>query len=132
MSTPALRFRQRHNVMIVDDNDDIRDAIGMVLALEGYDVAGAESAAEAFRRLRAGFDACVVLLDLHMPGTDGWGFLDRMRMDPHLDDVAVVIVSGDADKHDEAVAAGYEFLLKPIRPDTLLGAIARHCRRHRH
>jgi CheY-like chemotaxis protein len=130
MSTPALRPSLRHNVMIVDDNDDIRDAIGMVLALEGWDVAGAESASEGLRRLRGGFDACVVLLDLHMPGTDGWGFLDRMRMDPSLDDVAVVIVSGDADKREEAVKAGYEFLLKPIRPDVLLSAIARHCRRH--
>ena len=131
MSTPALRLRLRHNVMIVDDNDDIRDAIAMVLALEGWDVAGAESVSQAFRRLRE-FHACVVLLDLHMPGTDGWGFLERMRMDPSLDDVAVVIVSGDADKRDEAVAAGYEFLLKPIRPDALVAAIGRHCRRHPH
>jgi CheY-like chemotaxis protein len=131
MSNPALRPRHRHNVLIVDDNDDIRDAIGMVLALEGYDVAGAESAAEAFRRLHA-FEACTILLDLHMPGTDGWGFLDRMRMDPSLDDVAVVIVSGDAAKREESVAAGYEFLLKPIRPDALVAAIERHCRRHPH
>jgi CheY-like chemotaxis protein len=119
-----------HQVLLVDDSDDVRDAMATVLSLEGFDVAPAWGVEDAYRQLRQGFQPCVVLLDLHMPGMTGWAFLDRMRIEPHLHDVPVVIVSGDGDQAAAVREAGCEFLLKPVRNRDLVAAIARHCRRH--
>jgi CheY-like chemotaxis protein len=114
--------------LIVDDNDDIRDVMTILLRMEGFDVAPASGVEDAYRQLREGFRPCVVLLDVHMPGTDGWAFLDGVRSEPHLADVPVVIVSGDPDQRARARERACEFLLKPLRPDALLAAISRHCR----
>lgn len=102
-----------------------------VLSLEGFDVAPAWGVEDAYRQLRQGFQPCVVLLDLHMPGMTGWTFLDRMRIEPHLHGVAVIIVSGDGNQAGAAKAAGCDFLLKPVRNHDRVAAIGRHCLRHR-
>lgn len=119
-----------HQVLIVDDHDDIRAALATLLELEGFDVAPAWGVEDAYRQLRQGFRPCVVLLDLHMPGMDGWAFLDRMRIEPHLQDVSAVVLSGDGDQQRRVEDAGCEFLLKPFKPAAVLAAVARHCRRH--
>jgi DNA-binding response OmpR family regulator len=123
-------FSIRHQVLIVDDDADIREAVTAVLHVEGFDVAPACGVEDADSQMRAGFRPCVVLLDLHMPNLDGWAFLDRVREEPEVADVPVVIVSGDADQRAAATAAGCEFLLKPVRPAALVAAVAKHCKRH--
>lgn len=119
-----------HTVLVVDDNDDIREAITITLTSEGCAVAAAGDVATALGRIRDGFQPCVVLLDLHMPGLDGWHFLDQRDRDPALGDVAVIVVSGDAEQRDRAVSRGCDFLLKPARVETLLATIATRCARH--
>lgn len=120
-----------HQILIVDDHDDIRDAIGLVLEIEGWAIAKTSGVDDAYGRLHDGFRPCVVLLDLHMPDLDGWAFLDRMPRESQLDDVPVVVVSGDASERRAVVAAGHDFILKPFASATLLTAIGTHCRRHR-
>jgi two-component system OmpR family response regulator len=119
----------RHQVLIVDDDADIREAVALVLDLEGFDVAPACGVEDAYRRMHDGFHPCVVLLDLHMPGLDGWAFLDRRKAEPWLAAVAVAIVSGDADQRAAATDAGCDFLLKPVQPHQLVATVARRCRR---
>jgi CheY-like chemotaxis protein len=96
MPSVAPRTVLEHHVLVVDDHDDIRDAMALVLELEGCAVAPSCGVEDAFRRVQQGFRPCVVLLDLHMPDLDGWAFLKRTRHEPNLADVPVVIVSGDA------------------------------------
>lgn len=127
VATPLLA----HQILIVDDHDDIRDAMALVLELEGCEVARTTGVDDAFGRLRDGFSPCIVLLDLHMPDLDGWAFLERMPRESCLDDVPVVVVSGDASERPAVVAAGYDFVLKPFASATLLSAIGKQCRRHR-
>jgi CheY-like chemotaxis protein len=131
MSSVATTSLLGHQILIVDDHDDIRDAIALVLELEGCAVARTSGVIDAFGRLHDGFCPCVVLLDLHMPELDGWVFLERMPHESCLDDVPVVVVSGDALERPAVVAAGYDFILKPFASATLLTAIETHCRRHR-
>jgi two-component system OmpR family response regulator len=121
----------RHQVLIVDDDADIRDAVATVLQLEGFEVAPACGVEDAYARMRAGFRPCVVLLDLHMPELDGWAFLDRMRDEPDLVEVPVAVVSGDANQRAAAIATGCDFLLKPVRPAALVQTVGKHCKRHR-
>jgi DNA-binding NtrC family response regulator len=122
---------EAHQVLVVDDEDDVREAIAAILSLEGYAVAAASGVDDAFRQIRDGFRPCVVLLDLHMPGLDGWVFVERMRSERSLVDVSVVIVSGTVDQQARAVARGYDFLVKPMDGQTIIAAVKCHCAHHR-
>jgi DNA-binding response OmpR family regulator len=131
MSSVASTTVGAHQILIVDDHDDIRDAMALVLELEGCAVARTAGVNDAFGRLHDGFCPCIVLLDLHMPDLDGWAFLERLPNEACLDDVPIVVVSGDASERPAVIAAGYDFILKPFASATLLTAIGTHCRRHR-
>jgi CheY-like chemotaxis protein len=128
---PASRPEATHQVLVVDDEDDVRQAIAVTLEFEGFGVAEASGVEDAYRQIREGFRPCVVLLDLHMPDADGWVFLDRMRSEPGLIDVPVVVVSGKVDQQGRAVARGCDFLVKPIGAQTVIAAVECHCWHHR-
>jgi CheY-like chemotaxis protein len=120
--------RQDRQILIVEDDRDIRETLAEILVDEGYQVAVAANGEEALRRLRGVQAPCVILLDLMMPVMDGWEFRRRQQQDPGLATVPVIVVSGDGNIAQKATgigAAGY--LLKPIHLDTLLDTIRLHC-----
>lgn len=71
-------------VLIVDDDDDIREVIRALLEDEGYEVAEARHGEEALRLLRAAQRAYVVLLDLRMPVLDGQGVITAIAKEKPL------------------------------------------------
>ena len=105
-------------VLVVDDNELNRDLLVRRLQRDGHTVGMAADGLEALAQLAAApFD--VVLLDIMMPGLDGFGVLERMQADPTLRAVRVVIVS--ADDTVDSVARGItmgadDYLTKPINP----------------
>ena len=105
-------------ILVVDDTELNRDLLLRRLQRDGHTVAAASDGSEALRRLAAEpFD--VVLLDVMMPGLDGFAVLERMQADPALRQVRVVIVSAVDDVN--SVARGIEmgaddYLTKPINP----------------
>ncbi len=111
-------------VLVVDDERDIRDAIAELLTDEGYEVEGARDGAEALEKARD-CHPVVVLLDLMMPGMNGWEFRARQRGDPELSRIPVIVVSA-LGKVPGVDAAGY--LQKPFELDDLLSAVRRHAR----
>src|SRR5262245_50683805 len=114
MASPAPTHH-RHHVFIVDDYADICEALAMVLGIEGCDVATAQSGAEALGKLTAGLRPCVMLLDIRMPGMNGWDLWGRMQANPELAATPVVVVSGDAPDTARARAVGIrEVLRKPV------------------
>ena len=68
-------------ILVVDDDDDFRDALCEVLSEAGYPVEQAGNGELALRRMAAEKPG-LVLLDLKMPVLDGWGVVERMRKDP--------------------------------------------------
>jgi CheY-like chemotaxis protein len=121
-----------HAVLLVDDYDDTREALAALLRNAGFAVTTAWGAEDALRHFREGFRPCIALLDLRMPGMDGWALWDRMRAeaDPSISRVPVAIVSGDIDEHERAREVGIrEFLQKPVNPDELIAVVERHCAR---
>ena len=121
-----------HQVLLVDDNDDTREGLAAILRGTGFTVASAWSAEDALRQFREGFRPCIALLDLRMPGMDGWALWQRMQEepDPAIARVPVVIVSGDIEQHERALAAGVrEFLQKPVTPEQLVAVVERYCER---
>ena len=120
-----------HHVLIVDDNDDARETLGDALGAFGFTVHTAWSGEDALRHFRQGVLPCVVVLDLRMPGMDGWALWDRMRIDQQLSHIPVIMVSGYPEEErfarDRAVPA---FFVKPAPLDALTAAIDRHCGQH--
>jgi CheY-like chemotaxis protein len=117
-----------HRILVVEDDPGSREAISLVLELQGYAVDSAANGLEALNHLQQDERPCLILLDLMMPVLDGRGFRARQRQDPALADIPVVVVSADGSVAQKAAslgAAGY--LQKPVEVDELLAAVQRLC-----
>ena len=113
-------------ILIVDDDNDVRSALSELLQEEGFSVEAAPNGREALARLRTGkVHPAVILLDLMMPGMDGWDFRSEQMRDPKLASVPVVIVSASGFSR-ESIRTQFgsaAYVEKPIEKDALLGAI---------
>ena len=87
-------------VLIVDDDDDFRDLMRIQLTNAGYTVLDARDAASAFQIARSTLPD-VITVDLLMPGIDGWSFIDRLRQEPGLANIPIVVVSGVANAKND-------------------------------
>jgi CheY-like chemotaxis protein len=115
-------------ILIVEDDDDIREALSQILELEGYAVRGAANGQEALNVIDKEPVPCLILLDLMMPIMDGWQFRDEQLKDPRAARVPVVVISADASVHQKAASLGaVSVLAKPISLDRLLRAVQSHC-----
>lgn len=118
-------------VLVIDDQEDIRDAISALLANAGYQVSTAEHGRAALDRIkRQGERPCLILLDLMMPVMDGVEFRERQLADPDLASIPVVIVSafGQHPRTSQVLRA-VAYIGKPIDVDRLLENVACHCTR---
>ena len=130
MSTTSTRPLP-HRVLLVDDDADERDAIACFLELEGAEVAVAGDGEEALNALRADPLRCLILLDLEMPGIDGWEFRRRQRLSPMMARIPVVVVSGLPDLAAAVQAMSARAAVrKPVELELLLGAVDTHCGGH--
>lgn len=111
-------------VLLVDDDEDTRDALAMILEAEGFVVAQATDGDEAVAMMRAGLRPSVVLLDLMMPRLNGADALVWMKHDPGTAGIPVIVLSGDMRGSDAAARAGADkFLHKPVELEAILGAV---------
>jgi CheY-like chemotaxis protein len=110
-------------ILVVDDNDALRENLAEALELEGFDVAVAPDGERALARLGEDPSIAVVLLDLMMPGMDGRAVLGQIRADPRLASLRVVITTGHTGSRARAGVPADAFLTKPFGVDELLAAI---------
>jgi CheY-like chemotaxis protein len=122
---------QAHDtILVVEDEADIRETLALVLEAEGFEVATASDGTEALHYLRECPPPCLILLDLMMPGMNGWEFRRQQRQDAALAKIPVLIVSAVADQPGAAPALdAADFLKKPLDIPTLLAKVDRHCQR---
>lgn len=113
-------------ILVVEDDADIRSTLRQVLEAEGFSTDGAQNGAEALRKLLGDQMPCLVLLDLMMPIMSGPELLARMRQDPRLSSIPVVLVSAWAHEA-EATEGAQGFLKKPIDLGALLDVAGRYC-----
>lgn len=114
----------RGRVLVVEDEDVVRDAMEPLLEERGYEVWLAENGREALRLLRTNRLPDIIVLDLRMPVMDGWEFRALQMGDPMLGCIPVVAVSADNSAEAAAISA-QAFLSKPVRAETLLATIGR-------
>lgn len=116
------------SVMVIDDDDDIRDSIVEILSEEGYVAVGASDGADALAQLRQGSKPCLILLDLMMPGMDGAAFRNVQLKDPALAQIPVVVISADRDTARSGDALNVAGVLKkPANLADLLEMVKRFC-----
>lgn len=121
------RMDTERELLIVDDDRELLDALAETLAEQGFAVTKAANGREALERLHAGPLPSAVLLDLNMPVMNGWQFCAAKNADARLRGVPVIVLSAAAKKDP---ASPYfldveEIVSKPIEMDELMGAIDR-------
>ncbi len=118
------RLDPRARVLVVEDENDLRELIVRWLESRNYLVSEAADGQDAVDLLEAGLDPDVILLDLTMPRMDGRAFLDWLRASPEHRHRKVVVASAYLDE-EPAPAGADEVFSKPFRPDLLEQELAR-------
>jgi CheY-like chemotaxis protein len=117
-----------HNVLVVEDDPALRNAMGDLLGEEGIPATCAENGQVGLDLLRAGARPCLVLLDLQMPFVDGLTFRRRQLEDPRIAGIPVVVMTGQPSQEGEAKSLGVSFFMrKPVAPAGVVGVVERYC-----
>jgi len=121
----ALRARgkpimREAKILVVEDDDDIRDSLKELLEEEGYRVDTAANGEQALNRLR-GEAPQLILLDLMMPVMDGWEFQKQLREIPSFSRVPIIVISASKFSREPLNAAA--FIPKPLDAGVLLETI---------
>ena len=109
------KFNGKKRILVVDDEKAISDILGEILESEGYKVEIAQDGIEAIAKL--GLDIDLVMLDVQMPGMDGFDVVKSIRNNPLYVDIPVIFVTGMSSMQDRirAVEAGAnDFISKPF------------------
>src|ERR1700730_12670767 len=114
-------IRTGRRILLVEDNDDLAESMGLLLEMDGHIVGVAQDGEVALSKLRT-FDPDVVLLDIGLPGMDGYHVARRMREATGRKDLVIVALSGygqDEDRRKSKEAGCDDHFVKPVRPDVL-------------
>jgi CheY-like chemotaxis protein len=124
----AHRVRgMRPLVMVVDDDEFTRDLVMRALDAEAYDVILAEDGIAALHQLRR-VQPDVILMDFRLPGLDGVAVVQRLKAAPHLAEIPVIMLTGDARRETliRSVKVGAEeFVVKPFTRESLVAKLDR-------
>jgi CheY-like chemotaxis protein/two-component sensor histidine kinase len=130
----AVKGGKVRRFLVVDDNDDAAALLAVLLELEGHEVQTAANGGDAVNRAES-FRPEVVLMDLEMPGIDGFEASRRIRARPWGNTILIAALTGwgqDVDRR-RAHEAGVDLhFVKPVDTTTLLGAVARSLDDGRH
>ncbi|MFC2022521.1 response regulator [Chloroflexota bacterium] len=120
-------------VLIIEDEPDVRNFASRTLELEDYHVLQAEDAEEGMRLLRE-IRVSLVLLDLRLPGRNGWTVLELIKSEPELSAIPLVVFTASAgvSQRERALKMGAaDYLIKPLSAASLKKAVARILRQER-
>ena len=114
-------------VLVIDDDQRIRENTAELLILSGYEVITASNGKIGFDKALK-FQPDVIMCDIMMPETNGVGFLNLIYKEPSIKDTPLIFMSGAVMPeyvHRSLIKAGYEFLSKPFTEKQLLDALER-------
>ena len=117
-------------ILVVDDDTDIRGLVLELLQRAGHDVVEAPDGNDGLKRFYAE-KPDLVILDVQMPGLDGWGVLERIR---ELSEVPVIMLTARAEELDKVRglrAGADDYVTKPFGRQELLARVEAHLRRSR-
>ena len=118
LASPAIR---RRRILIVDDNEDAREGLHLLLTYAGHEVQTSQDASGALEKLRT-FQPEIALVDIGLPGVDGYALARMARQTPEAKATYLVALTGYGRPEDRqrALAAGFDaHMIKPVDPDRL-------------
>jgi CheY-like chemotaxis protein len=116
-------------ILVVDDDADIREGLRQALEFEGYSVSQAANGKQAWELLHSRPPPALVLLDLMMPVMDGSELLRLIRSDPAVRKLPVVLVTAFGSAAAARAVESQGCLAKPIDLDELMALVERYCAR---
>jgi PAS domain S-box-containing protein len=114
-----------HRVLVIDDEETVRDLMRRFLSREGFEVVTARDGAEGLALARD-LRPMLITLDVLMPGLDGWSVLENLKADPELAGIPVVMLTILDDRNKGFALGATDFLTKPVDPERLRTVLARY------
>jgi DNA-binding response OmpR family regulator len=119
---------KKKHILCIEDEAEMIELMRLVLEREGFEVTGAVGGEQGLKAMRQN-KPDLILLDLMMPGMDGWEVYRQMRADKELTEIPVIIVTAKAQSIDKVlglqVAKVADYITKPFGPKELIGSIDR-------
>ena len=128
-----VKKRKGKTILVIEDEPEICNFASQVLTLDGYDVLQADNGDKGLQLARE-HSCALVLLDLRLPGRDGWSLLEDMKADPELHSIPVIVFSASAaaPQRQRALKMGaVDYLTKPVSAAKLSKAVTRILGRNR-
>lgn len=129
LSSEDVKYLHQHHIhplMVIEDDDDIRELMKAMLEAEGYYLVTASNGAEGFALLSQIPKPCMILLDMMMPIMDGWTFSEEAKKNSRYQSIPLLAVTAFAEQISSKDRF-YGVLKKPIRLDLLLDLVRHHC-----
>ncbi len=131
MSAPNVSH-SRHSVLVVDDDAYVREVLRDLLSLDGFDVMTAQDAEHAFEILDQKLP-CMLLVDVVMPGMNGFEICRRLKADPRTSQIPIALVTGlvaEADIEEGLSAGAVDYIKKPFDRDEIRMRVRTQIRLH--
>ena len=102
-------------IMIVDDEEDIRVSVGQIFEVRGYEVIKAVDGNDCLNKLERGIPD-LVILDIMMPGMNGWDVAARIKENPKWDEIPIVFLTAKGDEMSIGMGrlTSEEYVVKPF------------------
>jgi CheY-like chemotaxis protein len=123
LATPAIE-PSGEQVVMIDDDPAFLDIMARTIRAEGYQVHTAADAESGWRLIQS-IKPQVITLDLFLPDQHGWILFERIKADPDVCDIPVIVISMIEEKKRFNRRPAEEYLTKPVRRETLKLAIQR-------
>jgi CheY-like chemotaxis protein len=116
-------------ILVVEDDEDIRRNLQDILEFQGYEVEQATDGSAALELLKqATQPPSLILLDLMMPGMDGFQFREAQQRDHKIASIPVIVMTADGHIEIKKMKVGaQDSIRKPVELDELLEKVARFC-----
>ena len=92
MASEASPPSRDKNILVVEDSDEIRELLGLVLEAEGYRVVSLDDGRDVVETARE-LNPALITLDLALPGKDGWAVVRELQEDPSTRDIPILVIS---------------------------------------
>jgi CheY-like chemotaxis protein len=124
-AAPTEMKSDRDTILVIDDDSVVRDLMSRFLTKLGFHVVAAASGEEGLR-LAKQLNPLVITLDVIMPNCDGWAVLNRLKVDPDLAGIPVIMVTVVDNESMGFELGASNYLIKPVDRDRLAVLIEKH------
>lgn len=127
LALKSNEFDQAIKVLVVEDDDNLREALTDTLQLAEYGVIAVDSAEEALKQLALGQDIRMIVSDVNMGGMSGHDLLKQVKQDyPQIPLMLITAYASIKESVDAMKQGAVDYLVKPFAPQTLVETVARH------